>query len=458
MRKGLIAGAVGLVVAAAVIVPLTVTSGPSSSPTLSLGLPSPGTFITPPTMGGDLGCGADQTSALRSFFDGLPNGSTVKFRHDACYTVNNTLRIDGATGLTINGNNATINQAVPVSSGFPGGGPPHAVLFLTDDTNVTITDLNVVGAWDGTSSDHGEFYEGGLGISFEGDTNVTFTGGSVVGPQGDAVDLPTPAASGVPANAINQNITLSNTQVTDAGYTGLGVESVVGLNVTNDTFNGVAQNAIDFEVDDAGTFFANPTAPPGFAVQSRVLIAGDTFKNFAFGEGNWFSSIQGGVSGTPTSPPPSSCPSNGNAVAPIPGCTYYGVQQQNVTLSGNTIYCNANRSPSPAGTCPLVVVIGTHPGACCTPAGKTFDNRFLNINLTVTGNRVVQGVGISTTGGASGSAMTFKNVSNLTITNNRFPLFTGTTTAAVTSNNAQVLTIKNNVNPGAVATLNPTDS
>ena len=71
----------------------------------------------------------------------------------ACFTMNGIVQIDNTTGLTINGNGATLKQTI---AGTNGGTdetecPHHPMMFLTENTNLAISNLELVGAFNGTS-------------------------------------------------------------------------------------------------------------------------------------------------------------------------------------------------------------------------------------------------------------------------------------------------------------------
>ena len=75
--------------------------------------------------------------------------------------VENSLHIHDNTNLTINGNGATFVQTQCQPDEF-NSVDPNPVIFLTQDTNLTIENLSIFGAfgWPGANCNvHGEFYE-----------------------------------------------------------------------------------------------------------------------------------------------------------------------------------------------------------------------------------------------------------------------------------------------------------
>ncbi len=277
--------------------------------------------------------------ALHKWLKSLAAGSTVTLPHDGCYTVNEILHINHATGLTIIGNGATLKQTIPGQNGGTDRTecPHHPMLFLTRDTNLSISDLNLTGAFDGHNG--GVHCEGYNGIELQGDTGVTLNKLDVSNIQGDGLSLQIPTA--VKGNPLNTHINVTNSTWNNIGYDGLSMESADGVTISDDTFSNVHLDAIDFEVDLYSAVFPDPNARiPGYAAQDNILITRCLFKNFGV---DWFTSQQGQVP---------------------------GVQQQNVVLSDNTIDSKS----------PLMQVSGT-------PQAKT-STRHQNITLTITGNKM----------------------------------------------------------------------
>ena len=145
IRRALGALAVGSVV----VLTIPVTSGATASPTRSTGLPN------------STGCfNAKVLSTLIA--DDTPN---VTFPAHECYNLaaGASFTISDTTGLTINGNGDTLNQ--------PNLGAEQQVdpiLELDENKDLSISDLNLAGAYSGT--DGGAAYEGARGSAYRGAT------------------------------------------------------------------------------------------------------------------------------------------------------------------------------------------------------------------------------------------------------------------------------------------------
>jgi hypothetical protein len=81
----------------------------------------------------------DVTAALQRFIAAAPRGSTVVLRHSARYRVDGTLQLRDRTGLTLDGNGATLFAAAP-------GGPYRAAIRLLGGRSWTLRNLTVTGS------------------------------------------------------------------------------------------------------------------------------------------------------------------------------------------------------------------------------------------------------------------------------------------------------------------------
>ena len=352
------------------------------------------------------------SGALHKWIKSLPVSSTVTLAHDGCYSVDQTLHINHKTGLTINGNGATLKQTIPGQNGGTDRTecPHHPMMFLTRDTNLSISNLNLTGAFNGHNG--GVHCEGYNGVELQGDMGVTLNKLNVSNIQGDGLSLQIPTL--VPGNPLNTHINITNSTWNNIGYVGLSVEAANDVTISDDTFSNIRLDAIDFEVDLYSSGFHGPNARiPIYAAQDNILITRCLFKNFGV---DWFTSQQGQVP---------------------------GVQQQNVVLSDNTIDSKS----------PLMQVSGT-------PQDKT-STRHQNITLTVTGNNLTRRAK-STSGGSFlvhnvGAAMTIRNVTAVTIAGNTFPMWQpdGPYLAALKANHVNGLTVRDNGFVGAYDVLHP---
>ena len=195
--------------------------------------------------------------------------------------------------------------------------------------------------------------------------------------QGDFVYLSPPYDVNTTSDALNKNVWIVNSTFTNAGYHGLSIESVDGFVFYNNTVTNVGVDAIDLEYDNYSTPF-NADGTPFWAAQDDILINNDTWNGWI---DDWFVSDQGQ---TP------------------------GVQQQHVTLTGNTLNADS----------PLFEIVGT----------LTFEttSQYYNIWLTVTNNTLGPGAYAEPYRGSNTPAMSIHSVVALDMENNNFPMCPGT--------------------------------
>ncbi len=297
--------------------------------------------VTLPLFGLTPTCSGDDTTALNNFFASVPSNTTVTLPHDGCFNVATTLHIANTTGLTINGNGTAIHQTVAGT----GNDALEPLLFLTQDTNLKISNLTIDGA--DTGSNGGDDYEGNYGVMLEGDTNVLLTGMTVENIQGDCLLLQSENDIPPSFGALNLNVTVTQSTFHVCGYHGLTVEAAdhftfgPGNKVTDSGLD-----AMDFEVDGANTYFEGGQ-PQGVA-EDNVTIVNNTWTNWS---GDWFASLQGQ---TP------------------------GVQEQHLTFKDNTL--NGTGSG-------FFDVVGTAPADSSSP--------WLNYGMTITGNHGNASLGIA---------------------------------------------------------------
>ncbi len=247
------------------------------------------------------------------------------------------------------------------------------MLNLWLDTSVVIENLKVQGALGQVGSGS----EGDYGVEFEADSGVVLSSIHVTNIQGDFVYLSPPYDVNTTSDALNKNVWIVNSTFTNGGYHGLSIESVDGFVFYNNTVTNVGVDAIDLEYDNYSTPF-NADGTPFWAAQDDILINNDTWNGWI---DDWFVSDQGQ---TP------------------------GVQQQHVTLTGNTLNADS----------PLIEIVGT----------MTFDttSQYYNIWLSVTNNTFAPGAYAEPYRGSNTPAMSIYSVVALDMENNSFPMCPGT--------------------------------
>jgi hypothetical protein len=316
----------------------------------------------------------DSTTALSAFLAKVPSNSTVSFPAGGCFIINETLLLEGTTGLTIEGDGSTLKQTASPTNAAP-------IVELWNDAKLTIENVNIEGAYNGSNG--GEGQEGDYGIQFEADSGVTLTNDSVSNIQGDFLYL-SPPYDVTTSDALSTGITITNSTFTNAGYHGLTVESVGcptlapcnGLTISGDTFRNIGTDAMDFEYDDYSTPF-NPDGTPFWAAEDDVTITQNAWINWG---NDWFSSVQGQVP---------------------------GVQEQHLTLSDNTLEADS----------PIFEVVGTNKADTTTASTNDY--------WTITGNTFDTGYyGAPYRGGLTVAGQLYF-ITNLKLENNTFPFCAG---------------------------------
>lgn len=372
-------------------------------------------YSVPGTIASD--CSVDNTSDLQSFLTTLPANSVVNFPSGGCYLIQSRLNLTGINGLTINGNGSTLKRTDTTEIQSKKLLP---IIFIANDNNISINGLNLDGSYDG-SNYGGVGYEDHYGLLLECSNNVSLTNLSVKNIQGDFLNLQAPFSTycSTTGKAINNNVNVTNSTFTNAGYHGIVFEAINGTNISNNTFDGMGVDAIDAEYDVYSTIITNGRVTT--AAEDNINVSNNTWANF---KDIWFASIQG------QSP---------------------GVQEQNVTLTGNTIQTGSG----------LIQILGTD-------QTKTTSD-YWNNGLTITNNTIVNGQTAKAVNGGSiatpyaDSIMKIKNVSNVKLSDNTFPVYDGTVgyyynhpyLAALQAISINGLTLSNNSFSGALGILHP---
>ena len=338
------------------------------APSVTNSSTEPTAAVTSSTPTSTCGTNTDSTATLQTWINSQPDNSTLTMPAGACWNVDGTVTIRSTTGLTINANGSTFLQSTAPTTSSP-------ILQLWLNNDLAIENLNIHGALTAgfANSDEGDY-----GVEMEANNGVFLSGISMNDIQGDFVYLSPPYDVDNVSDALNKDIWITGSTFRNGGYHGLTIESAFGFVVYNDTFTNINVDAIDLEYDEYSTPF-NADGTPYWAAQDDIYILDSTWTDW--NGSDWFVSDQGQ---TP------------------------GVQQQHVTISGNTLNGNG----------PLFEIVGTPTYYTTQP--------YLNIYLTITNNKMGPGgYGEPYRGGAS-PAMSIYSVAGLDMENNDFPLCAGT--------------------------------
>jgi hypothetical protein len=196
----------------------------------------------------------DVTAALNAFLASLAPGSTVAFKKGGRYRVEGTVVLDGASGVTLEGNGATLiahtvgtnqpaNRAIARGvrrAGRRGGGAVRPTrlrthLAIRGSANVVVRDLRIVGP--NKSGRYVPALEGQAGVTISGSTNVTLDQVTTRDIYGDAVYI---------ANH-SSDITIRRCTVEHAGRQGVAVVGGQQVTIERCNFESVSRSVVDLE-------------------------------------------------------------------------------------------------------------------------------------------------------------------------------------------------------------------
>jgi hypothetical protein len=330
---------------------------------------NPVVIAVPPSFAAD--CSTDVTAKLDSLLTSVPIGATVQLGAKACYLVSqdptNLLTVNGTSGVTIDGNGARLRQTT-----YVGGNALQPVLTLTANTNLTVNNLAIVGPSAGGGSHNEGDYGVRVGGTQIGNTGVTLNAVTIANVEGDALTVVPDLGT---CCGLNQNVTLENSTVVNAGYHTIVPEGVENLTVDHNTFIG-DPDFMDMEVDTNyppdGGYPGTGTAQWNITVSNNTFTSGSVLGVFsnqgtcipqqniavtnntvtATGRG-----VQIELSGSGnascgrrdngftmtgnTSSAPGNSPCGGSVAAPPAGCSMIEVQDYNgVDIENNSLLAN----------------------------------------------------------------------------------------------------------------------
>lgn len=192
------------------------------------------------TFTGDPTGSRDVTSGLVAFIRN--HGSKrLCLRANAVYRVDGTVRIEGVSGLRLNGRNATLKQVATTTAGTN-----RRHLYLLRATNVYIVDLNLRGRNpDVTNWVSSREHEPGIWI--DGGKRITLRDINVRDTYGDGVYIGFKAGDVAPAT----EVTLDDIDVARAGRSGISITAGNYITISNSTVTDTAFHGINLEPDYA---------------------------------------------------------------------------------------------------------------------------------------------------------------------------------------------------------------
>jgi hypothetical protein len=268
MRANALRTVAGLSVALVGVVPMLSSSlASASAPAVAVHVVALGNTISS-------NCSTDITLALNEVLASAVSGDEIKLAHDGCYLANGTIWLTDKSGVSIDGNGATIWQP-----SYPGGNVVLPILQLSGDTHIAVTSLELRGPY----GDGNEYTEGDYGLKLTGDTGVSIRHLTILNVEGDWVAV-YPSKDG----ALNTNISIDHSEFLGAGYHGITIESADGLMFDHDTFYAAGSSGVDLEYDTYPTVFVH--GQPTQGAEDNV-----TFENsqWSYIQGLWVTSGQG---------------------------------------------------------------------------------------------------------------------------------------------------------------------
>lgn len=221
---------------------------------------------------------ADGEAAVTAAVAACPDGSTVQFPSGGVYHQAEPIRVEGRTGLTIDGNGSTFVSTAPVDDQL------RPSWMVIDGTDVVLQDMEVQGNFkmEGPRSlermqqelPSGNHFQPGIGVY--GGTRVTVRDASVRDTFGDGVLV---APSGIlpggpgPEVGMPRDVRLQRLEITRTARQGVAFTGGVGLWLEDSTIRDGWYLGVDLEID-----------VPGQPLQD-VHIVGNTF------DGTYFSAI-----------------------------------------------------------------------------------------------------------------------------------------------------------------------
>jgi Right handed beta helix region len=233
----------------------TATSTPSTGPK-NPAARRPGARSTPPTPrpvgNGEVSatpasiasdCSADVTSSLQAWFDSTLDNNVLTFPKDACYRIEDTLRLAQRRDLVIEGNGATL-QATTVGAGGRIRVRGRSHLLISQSHNIVLRDLIVRGAnpHAGTGAQaYQPAYEAQHAFSLSADDGVTLDRVQAYDVYGDFVYVG--GRNGTPS----KHITVKDSKFARNGRQGISVTNGEDVDIIDNEIRDVARSLIDLE-------------------------------------------------------------------------------------------------------------------------------------------------------------------------------------------------------------------
>ena len=223
-------------------VPAVATTVPAVSPRVVGSGTTTTTVATPsarPSIASD--CSTDVSAALDAYLDSLPDGSVFTSPASACYLVDEGVLVEHPLGI-VGGTFKDDADSVPAR--VPGQEAPslHPVILVKQTSDVTIEDVNLVGA--NAGGGYHPTLVGQSGIDVRSSSDVTISDVTTLDTYGDGLVLANAAGGGK-----DDGITVDGLTITRAGRQGVTPAFVSGATFSHVDIVSEADSAWDFESD-----------------------------------------------------------------------------------------------------------------------------------------------------------------------------------------------------------------
>jgi hypothetical protein len=205
---------------------------------------TPAAFLVPDSIPAD--CSRAVEDDIMDWLATVPDGSTVRFKHNGCYGQDETIELEDRLDLTIDGNGSTFKALTR-------GSPNRDNWRIEGGQGITLTNMTVCGA-NPHAGIHDDAYDGSVewqhGFRFAGTANGTLDNVRVFDVYGDFVEAMWDWRDpDVDAAAMARNIVVRDSHFARAGRMGIGLTGVDGFLLTNSYVGDVNMATVDLELD-----------------------------------------------------------------------------------------------------------------------------------------------------------------------------------------------------------------
>lgn len=185
--------------------------------------------------------GSDASVELAAFIASVPNGKTINFKAGGVYRLDAGLRILDRTGLTFEGNGATLRATATT------GRPRTSPFLLENSSSITIRNFTLTGNNPdaGTSASHHLDRQDQGGVNVYGGGDILIEGTTISGTWGDCVYV------GANAGTWSDGVVYRDSVCKLNGRMGVALVAARHVLVEGVTFDRIAMHVFDIEPDSS---------------------------------------------------------------------------------------------------------------------------------------------------------------------------------------------------------------